>query len=67
MGKPPAPPTAPKPSNPVRETSEDVAFAKEEQRRKQAARRGYQFTMNPTRGTSALAVPAVTPKKTVLG
>lgn len=69
MGDPPKPQQASKPSNPVRQTGEDIAFVKEEERRKQAARKGYQFTMNPQRPASGsvLTTPVQPTKKTVLG
>ena len=56
------PPTPPPP--PVRETGADIAWAKEEERRKQQARRGYQFTMYPQR---SMLAPEPGVKKTTLG
>ena len=56
------PPTPPPP--PVRETGADIAWAKDEERRKQQARRGYQFTMHPQR---LMLAPEAGMKKTTLG
>jgi hypothetical protein len=69
MGDPPKAPAASKPSNPVRQTGEDIAFEKDEQRRKQAARTGYAHTMAPQRPAagSVLTTPPATVKKSILG
>jgi hypothetical protein len=67
MGDPPKPQPASKPSNPVRQTGEDIAHASEEERRKQAARRGYERTLNPVRPAGSVLTTPVETKKTVLG
>jgi len=62
------PPTPPPP--PVRQTGADVAFEKEDQRKKQAARRGYADTMSPQRSLlagGATGAAADAPKRSLLG
>ena len=62
------PPTPPPP--PVRQTGEDIAFTKEEERKKQGARRGYAATLNPSRSLftpGAGAAGAAEPKRTTTG
>ena len=65
MSGPPKQMPQPAPAPPVRETGADIAAVKEEERRKQAARRGYDATMNPQR--TLLSPAAQAPKKTLLG
>lgn len=60
------PPTPPPP--PVRQTGADVAFEKEEQRKKQAERRGYADTLTPQRSLLAGGNTAAdAPKRSLLG
>ena len=65
MSSPPKQMPQPAPPPPVRETGADIAIVKEEERRKQAARRGYSDTIQPER--TLLTQPAAAPKKTLLG
>lgn len=70
MGQsPPKQQTPQKPAAPISENGADIAWVKEEEKRKQAARRGYAATLDPTRKASTVLAPGATalPKKTALG
>lgn len=59
------PPTPPPP--PVRQTGEDIALAKEEERLKQGRRQGYAATMQPSRSLLTGSASTTEPKRSLLG
>lgn len=66
MGSAPKAPPAPEPPPPpVRQTGEDIAMAKESERKKQGDRKSYAQSINPSRSLFAPQQPEQ--KRTLLG